>query len=143
MLKIFFFILRVGESKVENQTHEDKIPEPDYATGIGSKEKDILESASAKLLELLEDEIREDYLFSVKKAIVDFVLKEPVDKQIKYFENSDEEESSVYEHRKELEIVPKPWHSSFIAASRFCRKNLFVTNPCMMQVLDLWHASFS
>ncbi|TPP57810.1 Dynein heavy chain [Fasciola gigantica] len=123
---------------------EDK----EISSGIASREKDILESADASLMEKLEDEIREDYMFSVKKAIVDFVLRESADKLPSPAEKQKicdmtDDECKPPEHRKELEIVPKPWHSSFIAAHRFCQRHLFVTNACMLQVLDLWHTSFA
>ncbi|CAL8107738.1 unnamed protein product [Calicophoron daubneyi] len=107
----------------------------------------VRESASAALLEKLEDEIREDYLFSVKKAIVDFILRESADKQS--FRDSQkhcdiyDDDCKLLEHRKELEIVPKPWHPSFITALRYCQRHLFITNACMLQVLDLWHTSFA
>ncbi|VDQ05091.1 unnamed protein product [Trichobilharzia regenti] len=106
------------------------------------------EGANMALLEKLEDEIREDYLFSVKKAIVNFIINDPSDKQqalggshITCDENN--EECKISESRKELDIVPKPWHSSFLSAYRFCQRNLFVTNTCMLQLLDLWHTTFA
>ncbi|GAA51425.1 dynein heavy chain 7 axonemal [Clonorchis sinensis] len=106
------------------------------------------ENADAALLEKLEDEISEDYLFSVKKAIVDFVLLESADKAVsqaaiqKACDLADDD-CKPPEHRKELQVVPKPWHASFDASLRFCQRHLFTTNACMLQVLDLWHTSFA
>lgn len=95
------------------------------------------------MMEQIEDEIREDYLLSVKKAIVDFVLKDPSDPNIDGLHNQDIEETlAKLEHRRELEVVPKPWHSSFLNAQRFCRVHLHITNRCMLQVLDLWFSQF-
>nr|CAH8829193.1 unnamed protein product [Trichobilharzia regenti] len=115
---------------------------------VSSIRPDVLEGANMALLEKLEDEIREDYLFSVKKAIVNFIINDPSDKQqalggshITCDENN--EECKISESRKELDIVPKPWHSSFLSAYRFCQRNLFVTNTCMLQLLDLWHTTFA
>ncbi|XP_013422101.1 dynein heavy chain 7, axonemal isoform X2 [Lingula anatina] len=79
--------------------------------------------------------MREDYLLSVKKAIVDFVLKDPREKE------SDEKEH-LPGHREELQVVPKPWYKSYTWARDIAVDHLHVTNPCMMQVLDLWHATF-
>lgn len=45
--------------------------------------------------------------------------------------------------RKELDIVPKPWaktvQTSFVAISQL----LFVTNPTLRQILNLWYKSYS
>ncbi|OAF63561.1 hypothetical protein A3Q56_08730 [Intoshia linei] len=55
--------------------------------------------------------MKEDYLLSVKKAIVDFVLRDPR-------ENS---ESMIKEthlkHRMKLSVVPKPWCNSYVDAT--------------------------
>nr|XP_033800562.1 dynein heavy chain 7, axonemal [Geotrypetes seraphini] len=83
----------------------------------------------------LSDEMREDYLLSVKKAIVDFVLKDPRLKE-------EDKKQDIPEHRIELEIVPKPWKKSFLSNYSFIRENLHSINPTMAAVLDLWQSSF-
>ncbi|XP_041433138.1 dynein heavy chain 7, axonemal isoform X2 [Xenopus laevis] len=85
-------------------------------------------------IEILSDEIREDYLLSVKKAIVDFVLKDPRKKE--------EHKKSDIPHRAEIEIVPKPWKKSFLANYNTMKENLNAINPTMAAVLGLWHSSF-
>lgn len=79
--------------------------------------------------------MKEDYLLSVKKAIVDFVLKDPREKD-------EEKKVDLPSHREELAVVPKPWYRSFLNSWGEARENLHVTNPCMNQILDLWHSSF-
>ncbi len=119
--------------------------------------------ANLKLLEQIEDEIREDYLLSVKKAIVDFVLKDPTE-QYTYsprdapcvnmcatladpndrppMHTRTENDEALPAHRRELQVVPKPWHGSFLYAFKMAQRHLHVTNRCMTQVLDLWFSQF-
>ena len=66
---------------------------------------------------------------------VDFVLKDPREKE-------DDKKEQVPAHREELAVVPKPWNRSYVACRELAMDELHVTNPCMLQVLNLWHHSF-
>ena len=66
---------------------------------------------------------------------VDFVLKDP--RQLE-----DEKKEKPLPHREEMAVVPKPWNRSYLTALEATAQCLHNTNPCMMQVLNLWHVSF-
>jgi len=66
---------------------------------------------------------------------VDFVLRDPREK--------DEDKKEVLPpHREELEVVPKPWKKTYHQCREIAIDQLHITNPCMLQVLQLWHNSF-
>ena len=81
----------------------------------------------------LNHEIKEDYLYYVKKAIVDFVLADP--KPIR----SEKEKENALPHRAELDIVPKPWHFTFLKCRRIMKVHLHAYSSCMQQALTIWH----
>ena len=96
-----------------------------------------LRKTHAQTLVDLSDEVREDYLLSVKKAIVDFVLRDSREN------DSEKPKEQLPEYKQELEVVPKPWHPSFEKSRNEISKNLHSINPCMSQVLLLWYSSFN
>lgn len=65
---------------------------------------------------------------------MDFVLKDPREK----------EEKAVVSlpHRQEMAVLPKPWHSSYVAGIDFAGEHLHAINNCMLQLLKLWQVSF-
>jgi dynein heavy chain len=84
------------------------------------------------LLDEMETEIRRDYNQSLRKAILDYILLDP-------------------EGRKHLNIhtyptdypsiairAPVPWHSTFVISSHVLHHKLFIVNPILLCLRDLW-----
>nr|XP_055071765.1 dynein axonemal heavy chain 7 [Misgurnus anguillicaudatus] len=86
-------------------------------------------------IEALSDEMREDYVLNIKKAIVDFVLRDPR-------EHEEGKARDLPPHRQELEVIPKPWKSSFLQSQKSMRNQLHSINPTMLSVLNLWQVSY-
>ncbi|TNN79438.1 Dynein heavy chain 7, axonemal [Liparis tanakae] len=84
--------------------------------------------------EQLVDEIRDDYLLSVKAAILKYT-----------FRDSKKDEDKVKKlppHRLELEVFPKPWSQAFVHAQKRMRDKLHSINPAMLEVMQMWHVSY-
>ncbi|GLD71075.1 dynein heavy chain 7, axonemal-like protein [Lates japonicus] len=86
-------------------------------------------------LELLVNEIREDYLLSIKTAILKYTFRDSR-------ESDKDKVKDLPPHRLEVEVLPKPWNKSFVHARKRMRDNLHSINPTMLQVLYLWHVSY-
>jgi dynein heavy chain len=87
------------------------------------------------LKEQLIEEVKEEFMLSMKKAIVDFVLQDPSESSnwIKLYDSV---------HRQELKGISKTWKPSFEKNLSKIQTNLHRVNPCLAQILDLWYRSF-
>ncbi|CAH0689857.1 unnamed protein product [Chilo suppressalis] len=81
------------------------------------------------------DEMREDFMMSMKKAIVDFVLKDP------NTEESLEEEDTPL--KQELSKKDDAWRNRYAVAHKYLTRNLHTVNPCISQVLQIWWKQFN
>ncbi|XP_067459187.1 dynein axonemal heavy chain 7 [Thunnus thynnus] len=86
-------------------------------------------------LELLDYEIKENYLHSVKKAILKYTFRDSM-------ESEEDTVKDLPPHRLEMEVLPKPWNKSFVQARKRMRDKLHSINPTMLRVLYLWHVSY-
>lgn len=67
---------------------------------------------------------------------MDFVLKDPS-------ERAREKVITKTPARRELDVVPKPWAKSVEASYMTMSRTLYVTNPTLRQVLNLWYKSYT
>ncbi|KAM9347669.1 dynein axonemal heavy chain 7 [Symphorus nematophorus] len=90
-------------------------------------------------LELLIDEIKEEYLLTVKTAILKHTFRDPL-------ENDKDKVKDLPPHRPphrlEVEVVPKPWNKSFVQAQKRMRNKLHTVSLTMQAVLYLWHVYY-
>ncbi|XP_076308480.1 dynein axonemal heavy chain 7-like [Tachypleus tridentatus] len=86
------------------------------------------------LMSRIIQEIQEDYLLNVKKAIVDFVLRDP--------QETKETEEEIPAHREELKLVPKLWQKRFTIVRRTIKQHLHLLNPCVCGLLNLWSRDY-
>ncbi|KAI9206289.1 dynein heavy chain and region D6 of dynein motor-domain-containing protein [Polychytrium aggregatum] len=78
------------------------------------------------------DEIRESYYLALKQSVVDYILLDPKEQlrlSIPPF-------ATVYVPR--IARAPVPWHESVISTKSFITDNLFITNPVMVRLLDIY-----
>uniref|UniRef100_A0A3Q3S6H3 Dynein axonemal heavy chain 7 n=1 Tax=Mastacembelus armatus TaxID=205130 RepID=A0A3Q3S6H3_9TELE len=87
------------------------------------------------LLELLVNEIKEDYLISIKTAILKYTFRYSA-------ESYEGKVNDLPSHRLEMQVLPKPWNKTFVNARKKMTDNLHSINLTMLRVLDLWHVSY-
>lgn len=85
------------------------------------------------LAESIED-VKEDFMMAVKKAIIDFVLQDPT------FVNPIGEATTP--HRRELKEIGNSFRPSFNRARIRMERNLHLINPCLAILLDLWYLHY-
>ena len=86
----------------------------------------------------INEEIKEDYAFAVKKSVVDFVLKEPeIDEDERFLDEDDETPMTI-----ELAGVSEAWRKLYKSSKRFLTHNLHLINQCMVQAQNLWQNKF-
>ena len=86
----------------------------------------------------INEEVKEDYAFAVKKSVVDFVLKEPeIDEDERFLDEDDETPMTI-----ELAGVSEAWKKLYKQSRRYLTHNLHLINSCMLQSQNLWQTKF-
>ncbi|CAD5122382.1 DgyrCDS10813 [Dimorphilus gyrociliatus] len=91
----------------------------------------------APLYSNLKEEVREDYEMSLKKAIVDYILKDPTEKvriHIKWLPRP---------YPQRVIRAPVPWHEQYTEAKYFHLNHLHTVNPMMSLLQKLWLEEFA
>ncbi|XP_025972035.2 dynein axonemal heavy chain 3 [Dromaius novaehollandiae] len=89
------------------------------------------------LLESLKEEIKADYRISLMKAIVDYILMDPAERERLFIGNT----PRPFPQR--VVRAPVPWHSSYEDVKSWNETNLFIVNPLMHTLQQLWLSEYS
>ncbi|XP_045470082.1 dynein axonemal heavy chain 7 [Harmonia axyridis] len=84
-------------------------------------------------LDLCVEEMKESFMLTVKKAVVDFVLQDAT------FTSS---QAEVSEHILELREMSTNWRLSYNKSRKKLETTLHVVNPCLAALTDLWFHHF-
>lgn len=87
-------------------------------------------------LKTLVDEMKDEYMTAIKKAIVDFVLRDPA------VDAEGVNKNENLPHRKELAKIYGTMIPEFIATRNKLCKSLYVVNPCLAGLIDMWNQHF-
>ncbi|XP_030068202.1 dynein axonemal heavy chain 3 [Microcaecilia unicolor] len=90
-----------------------------------------------KLILNLTEEIDNYYNFSIRKCIVDYILKDPEEKERLFIDN--------VPRSFPLRIIraPVPWHGTYLEVKIWNETHLFTVNPMMLHLQHLWFTKFS
>ncbi|KAJ0003538.1 hypothetical protein NQD34_008636 [Periophthalmus magnuspinnatus] len=85
----------------------------------------------------LEEEVKNNYIFALKKCIVDYILMEP----------SEHQRLSIgcipQPFPQRVVRAPVPWARSYSLAKEWHQQHLFTVSQLMFQLQDVWISSFS
>ena len=93
---------------------------------------DRLKKNQFETLEYLSNELREDYQMSVKKAVVDFVLKDPRI-QSKAGDRQSREEMFV-----QIRSSTPTWQTSYQENKKALSDLFMKNNPAIMSIFQIW-----
>ncbi|XP_048589777.1 dynein axonemal heavy chain 3-like isoform X2 [Nematostella vectensis] len=87
-------------------------------------------------LHSLDEEMEAEYVKSVKKSILDYVLLDPAEQRRLGLHMP---EQSVFSAGRE----PYPWHERVVLCKEQLEQHLFITHPVLRNLLYLWETQFS
>ncbi|XP_068100920.1 dynein axonemal heavy chain 3 [Hyperolius riggenbachi] len=92
--------------------------------------------ALEKPLQEIKGEIEYDYFTSLRKSIVDYILKDPEERNRLFIAN--------IPRSFPLRVIraPVPWHASYSETHQWNEDHLFTVNPMMLELQRLWMTQF-
>ncbi|XP_009068409.1 PREDICTED: dynein heavy chain 3, axonemal [Acanthisitta chloris] len=85
----------------------------------------------------IKQEIKADYSISIMKAIVDYILMDPAERERLSIG------STPRPFPRRVVCAPVPWHSSYEEVKSWNERNLFTVNPLMPTLQELWLSQYS
>ncbi|KAJ3193186.1 Dynein heavy chain 7, axonemal [Irineochytrium annulatum] len=116
-------------------THHVAEMENEWLENVLNLLSEPLKTNHQHTLSTLSSEMRDDYHMSVKKAIVDFVLKDPRDKKDINSQEKDGEENFV-----KIRSSTPTWNMAYCQSLERIKSSLFIVNPTILGILETWHA---
>uniref|UniRef100_A0A8C0FKF3 Uncharacterized protein n=1 Tax=Bubo bubo TaxID=30461 RepID=A0A8C0FKF3_BUBBB len=89
------------------------------------------------LLASLKEEIKTDYHIGLMKAIVDYILLDPAERERLFIG------STPRPFPQRVVRAPVPWHRSYEEVKSWNERNLFIVNPLMPTLQQLWLSQYS
>jgi dynein heavy chain len=80
----------------------------------------------------METEIISDYNRSLCKAMLDYILLDPEERKRLKIHNFPAEYPAI------VIRAPIPWHNTFVISSHVLHHRLFIVNPILLSLRDLW-----
>ncbi|XP_053550231.1 dynein axonemal heavy chain 3 [Bombina bombina] len=132
-LERYFFYINLG-IQTEMLAHQEKEQMHRILANVPNKlsKNSVLE----KLMKNIKEEIESDYYTSLRKSIVDYILKDPEEKDRLFIANI----PHSFPHR--VIRAPVPWHLSCRNAYKWNEEHLFIVNPMMLSLQHLWFTEF-
>ncbi|XP_042197106.1 dynein axonemal heavy chain 3 [Callorhinchus milii] len=125
------------EHGIQNHMLEPQDPEQiNRIQKLLSNELKTVASLQELRTELIE-EIHNDYVYSLRKSIVDYILKDPSERMRLFVC------CIPRSFPRRIIRAPVPWHQTYNEAKTWNGYHLFSINPTMLYLQDLWFSQFS
>lgn len=96
-----------------------------------------IENEYRDLLNQLKTEVKKDHNYSSRKAVVDYILKDEKEKERMFIKRIPKQFLS------QCLRAPVPWSNIYQTSKCYIEKHLFITNPIMGALQNLWYEKFS